>query len=125
MSGGGKGATQAGNTTSTQAPAAYELPYIATAFGQANNLLGSGGPQFYPGNQIAGFSQPQQQAFGNIQSLAGSNPLKPATQFNNNLLRGNFGADGSDLSNLQQMGMGGATNPYLDATFNQAAGATQ
>jgi len=69
-------------------------PYLGTALSQAGSLLGSKGPQYYPGQQVAGFSRPQQQAFA--------------------------GLTGIDTGLMQ-----GSGNPYEDAMFRQAAGATQ
>lgn len=120
MSGGGQ--TPAGNTTNTQTPPAYMYPYIGTALGRAGNLLQGPGPQYYPGQQVAGFSDPQTAAFGGIQDLATNPGLSGAQGYNNSLLTGNFTGP---QANLAAMGQGGATNPYLDAMFKQAAGATQ
>lgn len=117
----GKGGAQ-GQATTTQTVAPYMYPYIGTALRQAGDLYGGGGPQFYPGQQVAGFSQPQQQAFSNIQSLAGSNPFKAATNFNDELLTGNFSGPEAELA---QTGQTGASNPYLDALYGQAAGQTR
>lgn len=135
------GQQPAGNVTSTQAPAPYMYPYMGTALQQAAGLLNGPGPQYYPGQTVAGFSPEQNQAFGNITSLAGSNPLGAATKYNNALLNGNYGslgmgneADlaggnfngaGSEYGALSAMGQGGATNPFLDQMYSQAAGATQ
>lgn len=94
MSNGGQ--QPAGQTTVTQAPPSYMGPYIGTALGQAGNLLQGPGPQYYPGQTVADFSQPQEQAFGGIQNFAG------------NLLQN-----------------GGGSNPYEDAMFNRAAQGTQ
>lgn len=103
------GSSPSGNTTTTQMPASYMLPYVSTALGQANRLLGYQ-PQYYPGNLVAGFSGPQQQAMGAISKLGmnGSPALNAAQDFDTTLLKS-----------------GGGSNPYLDASFKQAAGATQ
>ncbi|HEX7965724.1 MAG TPA: hypothetical protein VF651_08410 [Gammaproteobacteria bacterium] len=103
-------------------PPSYMLPYIGTAYGQAANLLQVGGPGYYPGRQTAQFNPVQEQAFGNIQKLARSNPYQAATQYNNALLKGNFGGPASQL---EAMGQGGAMNPHLDEMFQQAAGTTR
>lgn len=118
------GSQPAGNTTTTTAPPAYMLPYISTALGQANSLLGYQ-PQYYPGNTVAGFSAPQQDAMQGIQGMAGGTPYSNAADnFDTRILGGDF-APGSPQGNLAAMGAGGASNPYLDAMFKQAAGATQ
>lgn len=106
MSGGGKGAQQGGSTTTTQSPPDFMLPYIGTAYGQAANLLKSGGPNYYPGQQVANFNPVQEKAFGQISNM-GQNGLNAANRFDKTLLNG------------------GGTNPYLDATFQQAAQGTQ
>jgi len=90
----GKGQSPAGQTTTTTAPPSYLYPYMGTALSQAGSLLGSAGPQYYPGRQVAGFTQPQQEAF--------------------------TGLTGIDTGLMQ-----GSGNPYEDAMFHQAAGATQ
>lgn len=63
------GAQQAGNTTNTNAPYAGYQPYIGTALGQDANLLQSGGPKYYPGQQVASFNPIQNQAFKGITTL--------------------------------------------------------
>lgn len=111
MSGGAKGSQQAGETTSTQGPPSWMLPFISRAIGQADNLLSAGGPQYYSGPTVAGFSDPQQQAMQKIFNMGigktGQGGLNAATRFDKTLLNG------------------GGENPYLDAMYKQAAGATQ
>ena len=65
-----KGSQPSGTTTTTQAPPSYMYPYIGTGMAQAGSLLASGGPQYYPGQQVAGFSDPQQEAMSGIDALA-------------------------------------------------------
>lgn len=88
------GQVPAGQTTTTTTQPSYMYPYIGTALSQAGSLLGGQAPQYYPGQQVAGFSDPQQQAF-------------------------------AGLSNIDTGLMQGSGNPYEDAMFQQAAGATQ
>ena len=103
----------AGQTTTTAAPLPYMYPYIGTALSQAGDLLGSGGPQYYPGQPIAGFSQPQQAAFAGIQKMAGGTPYGTAADsFDTSLLNGDY-APGSAQANLQAMGTGSMNNPEL------------
>lgn len=115
------GSAPSGNTTTTQEPASYMLPYISNALSGANSLYGYA-PQYYQGNLVAGFSDPQQQAFSGINDLATNPGLDAAKTYNQNLLTGNFIGPEAGIA---AMGQGGATNPFLDATFQQAAGATQ
>lgn len=104
------GTQQTGNTTSTQGPAAYMYPYIGSALGQAGSLLQTGGPQYYPGQQVASFNPTQQKAMTGIvdAGLNGSPALTAAQGFDQTLL-----------------GCGGGSNPYLDQMYSQAAGQTQ
>lgn len=120
----GKGSQPSGNTTTTQTPPAYMYPYIGTSLGQAASLLGSGGPQYYPGQQVAGFSAPQQAAMSGIDALArkGTGAGNAGMNFDASLLNGNFSGP---QANLAAMGAGGATNPYLNQMFQQAAGQVQ
>jgi hypothetical protein len=66
------GAQQAGQTTQTQLPPNYMLPYIGTGASQAGSLLNSGGPNYYPGQQVASFNGIQNQAFKNTNALDNS-----------------------------------------------------
>jgi hypothetical protein len=104
------GAQQTGSSTSTQAPPAYMLPYIGTGLGQAGGLLQSGGPQYYPGQQVASFNPTQQKAMTGIvdAGMNGSPALTAAQGFDQTLLDS-----------------GGGSNPYLDQMYSQAAGQTQ
>jgi hypothetical protein len=88
------------------------LPYIGTALGQASNLLAAGSPQYYPGNPVAGFSDPQQQAFAGIQDLAnnGSAYSNAAGNFDTSLLNGQFNGPQAQLAS---MGTGSMNNPEL------------
>lgn len=105
---GTKGQSPAGQTTSTQAPLQYMYPYLGTGLQQAGQLLGQGGPNYYPGQQVASFNPLQNQAFGGIQRAANNvGGLNQTNQFDKMLMQG------------------GGSNPYLDQMFNQAAGATQ
>jgi hypothetical protein len=104
------GAQQSGVSTTTQSPYGPYQPYIGTALGQAGNLLQSGGPQYYPGQQVASFNPTQQKAMKAIANagMNGSPALTAAQGFDQTLLES-----------------GGGSNPYLDQMYSQAAGATQ
>jgi hypothetical protein len=120
------GAQQSGTTTTTSAPPAYLLPYIGTGLGQAGQLLASGGPQYYPGSTVADLNPVQEQAFGGIQNLAGGTPgLTAANSFDTSLLGGQLNPEmqqaAATLGGLQT----GASDPYLDGTFQQAANQVQ
>jgi hypothetical protein len=63
------GAQQAGQTTQTQLPPNYMYPEIGTGLSEASSLLNSGGPNFYPGQQVASFNPIQNQSFTNTNNL--------------------------------------------------------
>jgi hypothetical protein len=104
------GSTPSGTSTSTQTPPSYMYPYMGTALGQAGNLVQTGGPQYYSGQQVASFNPTQQKAMTGIVN-AGMNGSPALTA-----------AQGFDQTLLQS---GGGSNPYLDQMYGQAAGATQ
>lgn len=104
------GSQQTGTQTSTNAPPSYMYPSIGTGISQAGSILANGGPQYYPGQTVAGFSAPQQNAMSAIQK-AGMNGTPALTA-----------AQGFDTTLLNS---GGGSNPYLDQMFKQSAGATQ
>jgi hypothetical protein len=108
------GSAPAGQTTTTAAPLPYMYPYIGTGLSQAGDLLGSGGPQYYSGQSVAGFSQPQQAAFSGIDTLANSGDAadNAGAAYDANLLKGKY-APGSAQANLQAMGTGSMSNPEL------------
>ena len=110
-----KGSQPAGNVTTTQGPPQYEYPYIGTALNQAGSLLASGGPQYYPGQQVAPFSPLQEQYFTGASQLGNNPTLGAANQFGQNLMSGNFSGP---QANLAQMGTGSMNNPELSNLLN-------
>lgn len=103
------------NVTQTQVT---QLPQWLTnantyGAGQAQNLYNTGGPAYYPGQQVAPFSPLQEQYFTGVQNLAtqGSPLTQAAQQQDTNIINGMY--------------MNPATNPYLQQTFDYAANAVQ
>lgn len=98
MSKGGK------SQTTTTEPPKYQLPYLQYGMNQAQSL-------YNQGNQVAGFNPYQQQAQQMVydRATAGDPTIGAASDYVQKSLGGGF--------------MG--SNPYLDATFNKAALATQ
>lgn len=96
-----QGAQQGGSTTTTQAPYTPYQPYIGTALGQASNLLQSGGPQYYPGQQVASFNPVQNSAFSGITKDANATGGLNAT------------------NSMDQTLMEGSGNPYENSMFQQ------
>lgn len=103
------GATPAGNTTNTQTPPQYMYPYIGTALGQAGNLLQTGGPKYYPGQQVASFNPAQQAAMSGTLNLdknlmqGSGNPYEnamfnQAAQSTQGQLASEFAGSGRDIT---------------------------
>lgn len=120
------------STTQTQStePPAYLQPYLQYAGNAGHQLISKLGPQqYFQGNTVVPFSPQTNQALNLQQQRAtgGSPVVDSAKSFTQNLLQGQ--------SSLNQNFSGGPTgesflspfmqnnNPYLDATFDRAAGA--
>ena len=103
-----KGPDNVTQTTTTEPPD-YLLPYLRQAAGSAQSLFGRGPQQYFPGNTVVPFSPQTNQALNLQQNRAmGGSPVTNAAQdLTTKTLSGDF------LNN----------NPYLDATFDKAAGA--
>jgi hypothetical protein len=77
------GATQ---TTSSSAPASFQQPYIDQMLSEAKRLYGTGGPQFFPGSTVAGFTPQEEAGHTAIAGAAGqmadtfTNSVAPAIQ---------------------------------------------
>lgn len=86
--------------TQNTAPWSGQAPYLSSVFNAAKHLYQQGA------GEIAPFSGDTQNAFGMIRGMAGENPLAGA------------------MDTLNQTATGGFmnANPYLDATFDRAAG---
>ena len=102
-----------GNTTSTttQNPPDYVVPYLQGAATSSRDLYNAGPQQYYPGQTVVPFSQETEQALQGTTARAtnGSPVNRAATGYTADVLGGKY------LNN----------NPYIDATFNKAALATQ
>ena len=111
MSGGGSPS----NVTQTQVTQLPQYLTDANTFGagRAQSLYNTGGPAFYPGQQVAPFSPMQEQYLTGVQNLAtqGSPLTQAAQQQDTNIVNGQY--------------MNPATNPYLQQTFDYAANAVQ
>jgi hypothetical protein len=96
------------NTTTQKAdPWSAQQPFLTTGFEQADNLLNSGGPQYYDKATYTPFSQQSETAMGMTEdrALAGS-PL-------------NTGAQGLAMDTLQGKFLN--SNPYLESMFQQGS----
>lgn len=103
-------------TTQTTEPPAFIRPYLQYGAEQSRGLYETGGPQYYQGNTVVPFSQQTEQALGMQQQRAtNGSPVNQAAQSY---------ATGV-LGNAPTSQFGGASNPYLDQTFNRAADQVQ
>ena len=95
------------NTNTTQ-PWETQQPFLDYGFNQSRSLYDQGGPQYYGGQNYVDFSQGQNQALDRInqRSMGGSGVNQAATNQMTSTLNGDF--------------LNG--NPYLDKTYDQAAG---
>lgn len=102
MSGGGS------NTVSQNTVPEWLQPYLTQTLSSAQSLENSGGPQYYPGQQVAGLTPMQNQGFADVQQQAsGSNASDAAQAMNEKIQSGAF--------------LDPSTNPYLTGTYNTAA----
>lgn len=106
MSGGGQ------NTTSQQTVPDWLKPYYTQTLQQGQGLEQTGGPQYYPGQQVAPLSGMQTQGLGDISSAAGTPNASQGAQDANR-----FETSGALLNP--------SMNPYLQGTFKQAANQVQ
>ena len=128
MSGGGKGSEPTGSQTITSTnksePWGPSQPYLQNIFGNAAQLYGKGGPEFYPGATTAPFS-PQQEMAMNMtagRALSGS-PLNDVAQQQNMLTTSGAYLNGPAQHYLGNTASGGMlnSNPHVDAMFQQAS----
>lgn len=122
-SGGDK--TQQTQTATSEPWKAYQ-PYLTDFFGQAQQAYRAGGPNYAPFQTVAGFSNQQQQAMAQTEQRAqGAAHEGALSNYLTSSLSGQRSADpsvlGFSLNNLGQIA-GGGSNPWLDQTYNQAAG---
>jgi hypothetical protein len=107
------GSSSPKNTTSTttQEPPAYALPHLQRIADESTRLYQGGPNQYYPGQTVTPFSNETNQALdlATQRAIQGSGVNRAAQGYTQDVLGGKY------LN----------SNPYLDATFNQAALATQ
>jgi hypothetical protein len=101
-----------GNQVTKTEPPSYQLPYLQEGLGYARGLFAEGGPQQYGGSTVVPFAPQTEKALAGIEQRAtNGSPLTEAGQgYVQDTLNGKY---------LDQQ------NPYLQATFDKAAQATQ
>lgn len=100
------------NTTSTQTIPSQLVPYYNYALSKGEQLGSGPGPQYYPGQQVAGLSSQQQ---------AGLSDINAASQ-NNGATNSALGANQLETSGAL---LNPNSNPYLTGMFNTAANQIQ
>lgn len=118
-------------TTQTSEPWKEQKPYLQKGFSEAENIYDQGPAEYYPGNTYVDLSDPTMQGLEGQtnKALSGPGVIGDASSYASNVLSG--GGD-NPYAPLLGAGAGGLadtasgsflnSNPYLDATFNQAAG---
>lgn len=100
------------NTVSQQTVPSWLQPYLTSTLSQAQGLEQTGGPQYYPGQQVAPLTPMQQQGISGVQNLAqGPNSSNVAQQQNMNIESGAY--------------LNPNTNPYLAGTLKTAGQGVQ
>jgi len=103
--------TDVTSQTSKSAPWNVQQPYLKFLFDQAKKTYGSGGPDYYPDSTVAPFSPMQETGLGMLENRATQgSPVNQAAQgYTTDVLQGDY------LN----------SNPYLDETFDRAAGSVR
>lgn len=107
----GKSSGSTTNTSST-APSTMQQPYIAKLLSEADRLYNTGGPQFFPGSTVAGFTDAEKQ--GQASVLA--NAAQQTSLWNQNVPQAiNVGLNSYDVANnpVVQNAAKAATQPII------------
>ncbi len=119
--------------TSTQnsAPWSAQQPYLQDIFTNAQNLYGTGGPQYFPGQTYATPTDAQNQALSSIEAQAQNDPLASSANSGNQWLinnsvdanptynlwqqfaGNNLGANNAGAATLRGIAQNGVANPAL------------
>lgn len=88
--GGSSGGTS--TTTQTSDPWKEQIPFLKYGMGEAARLYQQDGPKYYEGSTVAPFSAEQNQAFGlgTQRALGGSQTMKNAEGFTNDVMGGKY-----------------------------------
>lgn len=129
MSGGGSAPAQPSTTTQIQDIPAWEQGYVTDLLGKAQTIAAQPYQQF-PGQQIAGFTPDQTQAFSNIEGAGTTNQANQAAamgqaQAGANTAGNIYGAGAGDVNASTGYNPLAAISPYLGsaAGYNSAAAA--
>lgn len=128
------GGKSSGDQTTKTEPWSGQQPYLTAGFQQAQNLLNSGGPEYYPNATYTPFSPQSQMAMqlGENRALFGSEFDQPAANVAMGAMSGNSPYTQAGMNSLwggslgmQQLagtanGQYLNSNPYLDSMFGAA-----
>jgi hypothetical protein len=120
------GSSGPSKTTQTTEPPAFIKPFLQFGAQEAQNLYRGGGPEYFPGSTVVPFSDQTRQALDLTQqrALQGNAGVDAAQGYVQNTLGTDPSSQFTSAQNpfaSQTREFAGATNPYLDATFNRAA----
>ena len=118
------------NTTQTTEPPKFLKPFLEYGAQQAGNLYSGTSPQQYGGPTVVPFAPQTEQALALTQqrALNGSPVVDAAQGFATRTLNASPTSSLGSVANpfgSQPRQFDGASNPYLDATFNRAADQVQ
>lgn len=89
---GGQSGGGSTKTTQTSSPWKSQVPYLKYGMDEAARLYQDGGPQYYSGSTVAGFSPEQNQAFGlgTQRALNGNAGVHQSEAMNNDFMSGKY-----------------------------------
>lgn len=129
------GKSGGGDQTTKTEPWSGQAPYLTDLYAQAQNLYGSGGPDYFPNATYTNFSPQSQMAMqlGENRALYGSQFDAPAGNVAMQAMQGNSPFTQAGVGALQAGGLGMGqladtisgkylnANPYVDQMFNAAS----
>lgn len=126
----GSGGSSPSHTTQTNEPPAFIRPFMEYGAQQSRSLYETGGPQYYPGQTVVPFASQTEDALGRTEqrALTGSAVDDAAQGYATRTLNATPSSQFGDAENpwaANANPYGGASNPYLDATFGKAADTVQ
>lgn len=112
----GNETSSGGTQVVTSSPPSYQLPFLQQGLQGSADLYAAGGPEQYTGNRVVGFAPETEAALaGTTARATNGSPVVRAGQ--------DFVTQGLSTPITSQFG--GASNPYLDQTFQHAADMSQ
>jgi len=115
---GGKNKTNKETQTQTSEPWDEQIPYLTYGMSEAKRLYQNAGPEYFPGSTVAGFAPEQEQAMrlGTQRALGGSQTMRNAEGFTNDVLGGKYLNDPYQdqvFQNIQQKVMPSVNSQFM------------